>query len=266
MQFVVPLFTHPSMKGNERNRPDLFDLRDILAAIGLLSRLPVRVDADHAMARAAFATWSYPIVGLVIGGLQATLAAMLIWLGVPVPLVAGLILATGMILTGALHEDGLADCADGFWGGYTIERRLEIMKDSQIGSYGTLALIMSTGLRWAALWLALTAFGPLFVVATAALSRVGMVALMYALPNARPSGLAASVGKPEPIHVGAAALIGIVMTILFAPSPIMMMIAAGLVTCAVALIAMRKINGTTGDVLGATQQLTEISLLIVLAS
>ena len=266
MQFVVPLFTNPSMNDNERNRPDLIDLRDILAAIGLLSRLPVRVAADHALARAAFATWSYPIVGLVIGGLQATLAAVLMWLGVPVPLVAGLILAAGMILTGALHEDGLADCADGFWGGYTIEQRLEIMKDSQIGSYGTLALIMSTGLRWGALWLALAAFGPLFLVATAALSRIGMVALMYALPNARPSGLAASVGKPEPIHVGAAALIGMVVTVVFAPSPIIMMIAASLVTCALALIAMRKINGTTGDVLGATQQLTEISLLIVLAS
>lgn len=254
------------MKGNERNRPDLFDLRDILAAIGLLSRLPVPVDADHAINRAAFATWSYPVAGAVIGGLQATLAAILIWLGVPVPLVAGLILAVGMIVTGGLHEDGLADCADGFWGGYNIERRLEIMKDSQIGSYGTLALIIGAGLRWGALWLALGAFGPLFLVATAGLSRVGMVALMYALPNARQSGLAASIGKPEPIHVGAAFLIGMVVTIVCAPNPIIMVIAAGLVTCAVALIAMRKINGTTGDVLGATQQLTEISLLILLAS
>ena len=102
-----------------------------------------------------------------------------------------------MITTGAMHEDGLADTVDGLWGGWTRDRRLEIMKDSHIGTYGVLALIVSAGLRWSVLAGLLTlGAGP--VVAIAVLSRASMPALMAALPNARGDGLAHKVGAPPP--------------------------------------------------------------------
>ncbi len=109
------------------------------------------MDTVAATARGALAAWAYPLVGVVVGGLGAVTGALALWLGLPAPLAAGLVLLAMIAVTGALHEDGLADTADGFWGGWDRARRLEIMKDSQIGSYGVIALILSLGLRWSAL-------------------------------------------------------------------------------------------------------------------
>ena len=106
-------------------------------------------------------------------------------------------MATGVILTGAMHEDGLADSADGLFGGWTVERRLEIMKDSRIGTYGMLALLLSGLARWAALT-ALIAAGPIWpvLIAAGALSRAPMAVMMALMPNARQGGLSASTGRP----------------------------------------------------------------------
>ncbi len=241
---------------------------DLVAALGLLTRLPVPVDIDRAQARGAAAAWAWPLVGLVTGGIAAFVGQIGLWVGLPAAICAGLVLATLATLTGAMHEDGLADCADGFWGGWTVARRLEIMKDSAIGTYGVLALILSVGLRWTALT-ALAAGGNLWpaVLAAAILSRVPMVAVMAALPPARDNGLGRSVGQPSPRTAALAAVIGLACAVLLVGLMVVPLGLAGLAAAtATAAIARAKVGGQTGDVLGATQQVCELALLLTLSA
>ncbi|MBT8411793.1 MAG: adenosylcobinamide-GDP ribazoletransferase, partial [Octadecabacter sp.] len=159
-----------------------------------------------------------------------------------------------------------ADSADGLWGGWEKDRRLEIMKDSRIGAYGVLALVLSLGLRWVAL-IAVVEAGALWpvVIGTAALSRAAMVGLMYALPNARTGGLSRSVGRPP----RAAALLasgiggGVWLVLSASGGPLFAALIAAVVC---GLIAQAKIGGQTGDILGATQQITEIAVLLAVVA
>lgn len=240
----------------------LFAWQDPAAALGLLSRLPVRVVPEAAQARGARAAWAYPLAGMVVAAIACLVGQGALWAGMPAGIVAGLVIATLVIVTGALHEDGLADSADGLWGGWDKARRLEIMKDSRIGAYGVLALVLSLGLRWVALTAVIDA-GSLWavVVGTAALSRAAMVVLMAALPNARDAGLSRSVGRPTRNTAGIAVAIGLVVSGGTMPAPAVLV--AALLACAgCALIARAKIGGQTGDILGATQQITEIAVLL----
>ncbi|MBV7410181.1 adenosylcobinamide-GDP ribazoletransferase [Maritimibacter sp. DP1N21-5] len=241
-------------KGEVLTRPG-----DLLTALALLTRLPIRAD----FTRGARAAWAYPLAGLAPTLIGAAVVALAGLLGLAAGAAAGLGLVAFVLSTGALHEDGLADCADGFWGGHDRARRLAIMKDSRIGSYGTIALVLSLLLRWYLLtgivaqgdWLA-----P--ILATAVLSRAPMVVLMAALPNARGSGLSASTGVPPRetaiLAVVLAVLAALVLTGAAALAPIFW---TTLAAVAVAAIARAKIGGQTGDVLGATQQLCEIAAL-----
>lgn len=248
-------------------------LHDVAAALGLLTRLPVQVDTDLAMQRSAASSWAYPVVGFLLGGLSLLVFVIGYLIGLPPVITVILIVASQLILTGAMHEDGLADSADGLWGGWTIERRLEIMKDSHIGVYGVCAIGIVLVLRAATL-LAL-AFSPLMIlglVAAAGLSRAVMVALMHYLPNARGGGLSKSVGRPSArttwIAVGIAGLGSLVLAIIVGAffAGVLLVVTAGITALACAMIARRKIKGQTGDILGATQQISEIACLIVLSA
>ncbi len=240
--------------------------RDLLMALALLTRLPLpqlRFDSD-APRPAAFAAWAYPLVGMVVAGLSGLSAGMAVGLGLPVSVAAVFVVLAGILCTGAMHEDGLADCADGFWGGWTGERRLAIMKDSQIGTYGVIALTMSLGLRWLAVSALLTS-GVLLtaLLAAAVVSRASMVGVMYALPHARNSGLSRQTGKPPRAAVMIAGAIAFTALLFVIPAPAflsILMTAAALFGCAT--LAKAKIGGQTGDVLGATQQITEIGILL----
>lgn len=239
-------------------------LSDIAEALALLSRLPVRASGT----RGAAAAWAWPVAGAVLGALAGLLGALALALGLPAPLAAGLALGCGIVTTGALHEDGLADAADGLWGGWTPERRLEIMKDSRIGSYGVIALILGLGLRWsalAALFGAGHALAPL--ICAGALSRAPMAVLAARLPNARPGGLSAATGRPgagtETRAILAALLLGLVTA---GAGLIPAALAAGAATALAGRLALSRIGGQTGDILGATQQLAEVAVLATLAA
>jgi adenosylcobinamide-GDP ribazoletransferase len=246
----------------------LFELADLNSAVGLLTRLPVPVDGDHATARGAQAAWAYPFVGILVALITALTAWMAITLGITPAIAAGIALFVQVVITGAMHEDGLSDAADGLWGGWSKERRLKIMKDSRIGAYGVIALVLSLLLRWVSLSLILTSGGFFWTLAAvAALSRCNMTVLMCFLPNARGNGLSQSVGRVAPMTaylcIGFTALFS-----LFAVTshvPVLFMLTA-ISALACAAIARRKIGGQTGDILGATQQVTEIVLLICLAT
>lgn len=247
-----------------RRAPALARPADIAEALALLTRLPVTVTNR----RGAAAAWAWPVAGLVTALIAGCLGLAALRLGLAPALAAAFILALQIALTGALHEDGLADSADGFWGGPDRARRLEIMKDSRIGSYGVLALGLALIARWSALTLLVEAgwlLGPL--LATAALSRAPMAALSAALPNARGTGLAKSVGRPGQNTV----LLGIALAFLSALLAVGWSLLAPafwivLTTAGLGLVAKAKIGGQTGDVLGAGQQLAEIAALAVFAS
>ena len=248
-------------------KPDIA-LTDIVSALGLLTRLPVRVDTVRAAERGARAAWAYPLAGFAVAALQAAVATFLMWLDVPVTLVAGLVVLAGIVLTGAMHEDGLADSADGIWGGWTSDRRLEIMKDSRIGTYGVLALILSLMLRWSALS-TLLYYEPvtLALFPAAMLSRAAMVTVMSALPNARTDGLARSVGRPDEKTALIAAFIAVAGSVVVLGAwliPVLLVLVLAALTCA--SIPMRKIGGQTGDILGATHQVCEIAVLVTLVA
>ena len=241
----------------------LIDRVDLPAALGLLTRLPVVVDGARAVDRGAAAAWAYPLVGVVLGVILTAATAVMIWIGIPAGIVAGLVLAGSIVMTGAMHEDGLADSADGLWGGWDKARRLEIMKDSHIGVYGVCAIALSLLLRWLAL-VAIVSMGAYWVafITAGAVSRAAMVVLMAALPNARGGGLSKTVGRPAQGAVWLAMGIAAGFAILCGyPQAILVAFAAG-VGCG--LIARSKIGGQTGDILGATQQITEIAVLIAI--
>lgn len=236
---------------------------DLWSAFALLTRLPV---PDH-RGTGAGSAWAWPVVGAALGAIGAGVAGLALWLGLTPGVVAALVLALGAMLTGGLHEDGLSDTADGLFGGWTRERRLEIMKDSRVGSYGVLALVLVTLARWSALATVLAGGSLWALLAVGALSRAPMAVVMGALPNARDRGLSHATGRPS----GEGALIGAALAVacafLFAGWAALPMVAAvALATAWLARSARERIGGQTGDILGATQQLAEAACLAVLAA
>lgn len=245
-----------------------FHSEDIWAAFGLLTRLPLPArDWDNTRPPAC-AAWAYPLVGAVVASLAACLGQALVHAGLPAAFTAAAILLALTVLTGAMHEDGLADSADGLWGGFNPTRRLEIMKDSHIGAYGVIALIAGFALRWSALTSLIGAgalWAPLIVTAMA--SRAAMVALMATLPNARASGLSHLTGRPRlAALLSAIALSAIVALSAFGLGAFWLLIAASFAALACRTVAHRKVGGQTGDILGATQQVSEITLLATLCA
>ncbi|XDA96869.1 adenosylcobinamide-GDP ribazoletransferase [Sulfitobacter sp. LCG007] len=237
-------------------------MTEMRVAAALLTRLPLRPLPAAAYENSARAAWAYPLAGLAVSLLAGLAASLLLFWGCGPAISAGFYLMVVALLTGALHEDGLADCADGFWGGATPARRLEIMKDSHIGSYGTLALILVIGLRWSAC-AALLPLGIAPLLSASVLSRAMMPLLMRWLANARPSGLSQRTGRPRMSVAIAGVAIGVaVSVVLTGTAGVAAALAALAITLAIARLAVAKIRGQTGDVLGACQQLAEVGALI----
>lgn len=241
----------------------LVTLGDIRTSVALLTRIPVKAEFD----RASQATWAYPLAGAAVAIVAGAILSSLLWLGVDAMIAAGIWIALTVVLTGAMHEDGLADCADGFWGGFEKARRLEIMKDSQIGSYGVIALALSLGTRWLAVGMILESGGWFWtLLAVEVLSRSVIPGIMHGLPHARNIGLSHAQGRPAINAALIAAAIGFsVAFIALGWIAIKLCILVVLTSFAAAALAQRKIGGQTGDVLGAAQQIALLVSLIALA-
>lgn len=251
-------------------------LRKTLIATGFLGRLPVPKsvwsDFDGRVANVAHL---FPLAGLLLALPSAFLLWLLMALGAD-PLVTAIVTLGALALTtGALHEDGLADCTDGFGGGATRERALEIMKDSRIGAYGAIALILSFGLRAAALAVLAETLSPLAAAAAfaaiAPLSRAMMVAHWQAIPAARPDGTAAAAGQPDIFTAAMALAIGtilsgilIVAAVSF-PALLVSLAASSIAAWLMTRLATRRIGGHTGDTIGATEQMCEMAGLTALS-
>jgi adenosylcobinamide-GDP ribazoletransferase len=248
--------------------PDLKMLRSELAtAFMLLTRLPVaRFAGWESPPDLARCAWAFPLAGLVVGGLGGAVYWAAHSLGMPPPLAAAWTLAATMAITGGLHEDGLADVADGFGGGATRERKLSIMRDSRIGTYGALALALSTLKRLAAI-AALDRPGPVAaaLIGAGMLGRGGIIMLLLALPPARADGLGASVRRPPAATAAAGFIIAAAGALAFLPFALPVILIALAAAFAMVRLAGRQIGGHTGDVLGAGELTVECAALTAIA-
>ena len=242
-------------------------------------KLPFESDA-HAIPDFSTASRLVPLAGLVVGLPGAAALWLGLTLGLPELLAAGVAVAVAVFSTGAFHEDGLADSFDGLGGGWTVERRLEIMKDSRIGSYGGAALMLALILRITALSVLVEATSAsttaLVMLSTASLSRSLGLTPLALLPAARSGGFASTVGCPSMAAYGVALLLAIGLTgigLILADLPLAGGLVglglASLLTIAMTWWSHRAIHGQTGDIAGACQQLAEIAfycgLLIIVS-
>ena len=238
------------------------------AAVGFLTTIPVAAPSAAGW-HLADAGWAFPLVGAGIGAVAGFvfLTAQLIGLGDWLP--ALLAMLAGLLLTGAIHEDGLADAADGLLGGHDRDSKLAIMRDSRHGTYGVLAIVLSVGLRAGALaQIGEALHAGLALIAAHAASRAMLPAAMSILTSARDDGLAASAGRPRPAAAIAAAVIAVGIG-LAALGPLRGAVALGcsaVAVFAVAALARLQIGGYTGDVLGALQQIAETVMLLAAAA
>jgi adenosylcobinamide-GDP ribazoletransferase len=255
------------------NRSSAEWAEDLQAASAFLTRLPVRWAAAGTfdMRRAARA---FPVAGALIGLAAALVLILCGAIGMSALLSATFTIAALLIITGALHEDGLADTADGFWGAAEKERKLEIMRDGRIGTFGVSALLFSVIIRIAAIAQIIESslgYGVAALVAAETISRHGMVALMIGSTTARSDGLAVSAGTPLPAANRASLAIALAIGIpaLWFAGGIRGVVIAGIVAIlafmGVRELASKHIGGYTGDVCGAMQQVIAIGILTGLA-
>ena len=241
---------------------------DIAAAFMLLSRFPVTYQfAKDSPPDFISSLWAFPLVGLVIGGIGGMMLVVSGFFGLPLLVCGGLCVGVMAMASGAMHEDGLADTADGFGGGRDVDDKMRIMHDSHIGSYGVLALCLSLIIRIslfasiAALDLSNLALIGL-VAAIAAAARWQILIALWAFPIAAGAKLAKVTGRPSVIAIFAAAFLWVMPMAYFA-MPLAAVIAgsAALLAClGLGRLAMRQIHGISGDVMGAMIILGEIML------
>jgi adenosylcobinamide-GDP ribazoletransferase len=243
---------------------------DTLAALAFFSRVPVRPQPEAFDLRRVAGAW--PAAGFLLSLAPALLFLIASALHVA-PLVAGgIALAAAAFLTGGMHEDGLADTADGFGGKATREAKLAVMRDSRLGTFGGLALILSVFIRASALgaiglvpWRAALA-----IVAAAMISRALALWHWDATEPARRDGMAAAAGRPDSDSLALAALTAALATIAtlvaFGLAAFLALLLAAFAVQMFTQLARRQIGGHTGDTIGAAQQIAETALLVGLTS
>jgi len=241
---------------------------EAVTAVRFLTRLPIPGKAVHRPDALARAAWAFPIAGLIVG----CFAGVTLWVSATAfhlhPLASALLaIGVGAWISGGLHEDGLADTADGFGGGFDRGTKLKIMRDHHIGTFGVLALIIGIGLRAAAL---ASFMGPglaaVGLVVACVVSRAMMPSVMALLPSAQADGLSRGAGRPTAQVCFVAVLLAAVTILMIAGVEALLPVlgVALLGTLAVAVLAKRQIGGQTGDVLGAVEQVVQTCTLFAL--
>lgn len=242
---------------------------DLFTALAFLTRLPVLPQHQPAPEALAKALRFSPAVGAFAGAFAGAFYWLAVSFGFSTFIAALLGIVMGILLTGGLHEDALSDMADGFSGGWTRERKLEIMSDGRIGAHGALALMLALLLRVGAMaQLGNPDRVMVALIAAGALSRAMMYAAMALLPYAKQTGIAHGAGRPDAPQAAAALGLGFVISWLALPFGMALaaFIAAGAGGWFTARLAKRQIGGQTGDVLGAAQQISELCVLLLLAA
>lgn len=235
--------------------------RYFLVALMFFTRIPVRIEAFQE-SDLNHASRFFPLIGILVGAF----AAIVYWLAsqlVPQEIAVIASMISSILLTGAFHEDGLADAVDGLGGGLGKEQVLTIMQDSRIGSYGAIALVLTLLLKFQVLIHITPVFLPLIMVAAHALSRFAAVLVMFTQPYVRPQGkskpLATQLSTSELMQ---AALFGLAPLLLLPPRYLLALVAVAILWAWFSLTLKKRLGGYTGDCLGAMQQLTEITFYL----
>jgi adenosylcobinamide-GDP ribazoletransferase len=231
----------------------------VRTALAFLTRLPVPPPPDPDLSRAA---WSFPLVGLVVGGAAAATRAGADQILPPLPATL-LAIAVAVLITGALHEDGLADVADAAGAHVDKARRLEILKDPRVGTFGAAALILSLALVATSVAALPTEEAVKTLIVAHVLSRWAMLPVGKALPPAKPGGAGGL------LHVTTSGLA--IATILAVAAAVLagaaVALAAAVVTAAAAALLLRRtLGGISGDGYGATAKLTEVVVCVTLVA
>jgi adenosylcobinamide-GDP ribazoletransferase len=235
--------------------------RYCLTAVMFFTRIPVRL-TDFKESDLNKATRFFPLVGILVG----CVSALVFWSAhqvLPLALAILLSMVATIMLTGAFHEDGLADAADGLGGGLAREQVLTIMTDSRIGSYGAIGLVMALLIKYQALSHQSSLLIPLVMIAGHALSRFCAVLVMYTKPYVKAEGKS----KPLATIISAAELMvaasfGLIPLVFFTPHHLLALLPVTLIWLWFSAKIKARIGGYTGDCLGAMQQLTEITFYI----
>jgi adenosylcobinamide-GDP ribazoletransferase len=238
-------------------------VRGLRAAVGLLTRVPVGTGRFEAASSIPWLPFVGAVIGLVVAAGFVLLAEVL-----PGLAAAALAVTLGIVITGALHEDGLADTVDAFGAGGGPEETLRILKDPTHGTYGVIALVLSIVLRVLALAALPATTALLALPAVHALGRGGAVGLIRFMPPATGDGLGAAhsrSGSSFGVLGGMLSAVAIGLALLGWWGALFAAL-AGAAALVIGLLAMRRISGFTGDVLGATEQVIEIGLLLVAAA
>lgn len=237
----------------------------LAVAAAFLTRLPLPVRAAAGAREVGRAMLAFPLVGAALGAVLAG-AGVLLARALPLPLAAALVVALGTLATGALHQDGLADTADGLGGGRDAGHALAIMRDHAVGAYGAAALVLGLLVKVAAVAALLgTPRAALWLPVAAALARWVMVPLIRLTPSARPDGLGASLAP----HVGRLELLGATALAVAVAVGVAgwrggaAAIAVAVLGAAFAALCRRRIGGMTGDTLGAAGELSEALVLVL---
>ena len=247
------------------------ELKTLNLALHFLTRIPTPFEIDYTPERLSSASRYYPIVGAVIGSVAA-LAFFLASLALPTIVAVLIATAATALLTGAFHEDGLADTFDGISGAYDRARSLEIMTDSRIGTFGALALIIVISTKVAALSSLADTTTITALIAAHIISRASIVIVQATSTYARETGIAGPQDQPfKPINATIAtvtALLTIIAVALIVSPTAALLATAGAITghILIRLYFQPKLKGHTGDTLGATQQITELAIYIALAT
>ena len=249
----------------QKNWPRLSLVADLQVAASLLTRIPVGTCSDpRDLSRSA---WAWPMIGLAVGTMAGLVGGSTLALTGSANMAAFVALIVLVVLTGALHEDGLADSVDGLVGGKDRHACLRIMKDSQIGAFGTTALVMALLGRWIGITMIDSPGSMILSLAViGAVSRTVMVAVAHLVPLARPDGLSATVGTPSRAVTVAAILIALAASLALGVAGVAALIAAIVVTVPICQFAKSRIGGQTGDIIGATQQCSEMAALLVIGT
>ena len=242
-----------------------------LLAVQFLTRLPLPFGEIYSPQRMAAAVRYYPLVGVLVGVVSA--GAFLVAVKVfPAPLAVPLAIAVGLLVTGAFHEDGLADTFDGIGGGLSREKALEIMKDSRLGTYGTLVLVMALALKVGALIMLPVTLVAAAIVASHGLSRLSSVLVIATSRYVRDEGTGKPVAggvSPASLMVALATSAAVIAAWCVWHDPIALAWAMAGLTLGHLLMRLffePKLGGYTGDTLGAVQQASEIGFYLGLAA
>ncbi len=233
---------------------------EFYSAFTLLTRIPLAGIKCEIVPQGR-ALWAYPLVGALIGSFGAGAFALASMVGLPVYLAAMAALGATVLVSGALHEDGLSDFADGL-GGHSAQDKLRIMRDSAQGVYGALALMLSLAARGGAI-VALGSAAPVALIVTHVLARGVLAVPMRQVAPARHDGITAEAGYPSfPMVLGALVVAAVITGVLLSAqgAQVLLLLAIG-AAFGVAWLARRQIGGITGDVLGAGEQAAEVVVL-----